>query len=98
MGPRGWPRVPAVADANPLAAMHADGLHQKSLHGERGYGHSGSIPGYRAFLAHLPERNLTIAVLSNSDKEQELAAVIDALLAVALEPSGPDSSGEATQR
>ena len=61
------------------------------LHGERGYGHSGSIPGYRAFLAHLPERDLTIAVLSNSDKEQELAGVVDALLAVALGPSGPDS-------
>jgi D-alanyl-D-alanine carboxypeptidase len=55
------------------------------LHGEYGYGHSGSIPGYRAFLAHLPEHDLTIVVLSNSDKEEELAAVVDGLLAVVLE-------------
>ena len=54
-------------------------------HGEYGYGHSGSIPGYRAFLAHLPEHELTIAVLSNSDKEQELGEMIDALLAVVLD-------------
>jgi D-alanyl-D-alanine carboxypeptidase len=55
------------------------------IHGEYGYGHSGSIPGYRAFLAHLPEYDLTIAVLSNSDKEEELGAVIDALLTVVLD-------------
>jgi D-alanyl-D-alanine carboxypeptidase len=55
------------------------------LHGESGYGHSGSIPGYRAFLAHLPEHDITIAVLSNSDKEEELAAIVDELLAVVLE-------------
>jgi len=55
------------------------------LRGEQGYGHSGSIPGYRAFLAHLPDRGITIAVLSNCDKEEELAMVIDQLLAVALE-------------
>ena len=55
------------------------------LHGESGYGHSGSIPGYRAFMAHLPERDLTIVVLSNSDKEQELGEIIDALLAVVLD-------------
>ena len=63
------------------------------LRGETGYGHSGSIPGYRAFLAHLPGPNLTVAVLSNSDKEEELAAVIDALLAVALAP--PEQSASA---
>jgi D-alanyl-D-alanine carboxypeptidase len=55
------------------------------LHGEYGYGHSGSIPGYRSFMAHLPEHELTIVVLSNSDKEQELAMIIDALLAVILD-------------
>jgi hypothetical protein len=54
------------------------------LRGEYGYGHSGSIPGYRAFLAHLPEQKLNIALLSNSDKEEELAAIVDALLAVVL--------------
>lgn len=52
------------------------------LQGEYGYGHSGSIPGYRAFLAYLPEHELTIVLLSNSDKEEELAAVLSALLAV----------------
>lgn len=59
------------------------------LHGETGYGHSGSIPGYRAFLAHLPGQELTIVVLSNSDKEEELAAIIDALLAVVLDEPAP---------
>lgn len=62
------------------------------LRGETGYGHSGSIPGYRAFLAHLPGPNLTIVVLSNSDKEEELAAAIDALLAVALAPTEKSAS------
>lgn len=55
------------------------------LHGEYGYGHSGNIPGYRAFLAHLPEHDLTIVLLSNSDKEEELAAIIEALLTVVQE-------------
>lgn len=36
-------------------------------------------------MAHLPERDLTIVVLSNSDKEQELGEIIDALLAVVLD-------------
>ena len=36
-------------------------------------------------MAHLPEHELTIVVLSNSDKEQELAMIIDALLAVILD-------------
>jgi D-alanyl-D-alanine carboxypeptidase len=62
------------------------------LHGEYGYGHSGSIPGYRAFMAHLPKHNVTIVVLSNSDKEEELAAVIDALLAVVLAAPEQDAS------
>jgi D-alanyl-D-alanine carboxypeptidase len=64
------------------------------LHGEYGYGHHGSIPGYRAFLAHLPERGLTIAVMSNCDKEQELTGVIDALLAVVLNDRAPAESAE----
>jgi FMN phosphatase YigB (HAD superfamily) len=48
--------------------------------GVYGYGYSGSIPDYRAFLAHLPEHKLTIVLLSNSDKEEELAAVLGTLL------------------
>jgi D-alanyl-D-alanine carboxypeptidase len=64
------------------------------LHGEYGYGHSGSIPGYRAFLAHLPDHNITMAVLSNSDKEEELAAIVDGLLAVVLDTPEPAASAE----
>jgi D-alanyl-D-alanine carboxypeptidase len=62
------------------------------LRGEYGHGHSGSIPGYRAFLAHLPEHKLTIAVLSNSEKEEELAAIVDALLAVVVATLEQDAS------
>lgn len=62
------------------------------LPGEYGYGPSGSIPGYRAFMAHLPEHELTIVVLSNSDKEQKLGAVIDALLVIVLEKDEQDLS------
>ncbi len=54
--------------------------------GHYGYGHSGSIPGYRAFLVYLPEQQMTIAVLSNTDKEQELADLINRLLEVAAGP------------
>jgi D-alanyl-D-alanine carboxypeptidase len=64
------------------------------LRGEQGYGHSGSIPGYRAFLAHLPDQELTIVVLSNSDKEEELAMMIDRLLAVALDSPEQSASAE----
>jgi D-alanyl-D-alanine carboxypeptidase len=58
------------------------------LNGHYGYGHSGSIPGYRAFMAYLPESGLTIVVLSNTNKEEELGALINALLEVAV---GEDS-------
>ena len=64
------------------------------LRGERGYGHSGSIPGYRAFLAHLPDRELTFVILSNSDKEEELAMMIDQVLAVALDYPLQSASAE----
>lgn len=64
------------------------------LHDEQGYGHSGSIPGYRAFLAHLPDCELTIVVLSNSDKEEELAVMIDKVLAVALDNPKRSASAE----
>jgi D-alanyl-D-alanine carboxypeptidase len=59
------------------------------LNGEQGYGHSGSIPGYRAFLAHLPQYDLTMVVLSNSDKEEELGALVAALVAVVQDELGP---------
>lgn len=58
------------------------------LSGHYGYGHSGSIPGYRAFLAYLPEHQLTIAVLSNTDKEGELGDLINNLLEVVLGENG----------
>jgi D-alanyl-D-alanine carboxypeptidase len=80
----------------PILAGYGLGLLEwipQLLRGEMGYGHSGSIPGYRAFLAHLPGPALTIVVLSNSDKEEELAAAIDALLAVAME--APEQSASA---
>lgn len=64
------------------------------LHGELGYGHSGSIPGYRAFLAHLPGQDLTMVVLSNCDKEEELAVMIDELLAVILGSPKQSASAE----
>jgi D-alanyl-D-alanine carboxypeptidase len=64
------------------------------LHGEQGYGHSGSIPEYRAFLAHQPDRELTLVVLSNSDKEEELAMMIDEVLAVAPEYPMQSASAE----
>ena len=68
------------------------------LRGEQGYGHSGSIPGFRAFLAHLPDRGLTLVVLSNCDKEEELAMLIDQVLAVALDNATPGASDERAAR
>ncbi|MFN2145559.1 MAG: serine hydrolase domain-containing protein, partial [Anaerolineales bacterium] len=62
------------------------------LNGHYGYGHSGSIPGYRAFMAYLPESGLTIAVLSNTDKEGELGVLINALLEVALSGQTPQAA------
>lgn len=34
-------------------------------HGQQAWGHTSTIQGYRAYLAYLPQQNVTIAVLSN---------------------------------
>lgn len=52
--------------------------------GQPAWGHLGSIPGYRALLAHLPQQGVTLAVMTNTDADAAMA-VVDDLLEVLLE-------------
>lgn len=52
-------------------------------HGEHAWGHLGSIPGYRAYLAHLHQQGITIAIMANTDTN-DLLPFIDGLLAEVL--------------
>jgi hypothetical protein len=52
--------------------------------GQPAWGHLGSIPGYRTFLAHLPQQGVTLAMMTNTDSDAAMA-VVDGLLEVLLE-------------
>lgn len=56
-------------------------------HGEPAWGHLGSIPGYRAYLAHLHQQGITIAIMANTDTN-DLLPFIDGLLAEILVQTG----------
>jgi D-alanyl-D-alanine carboxypeptidase len=55
--------------------------------GQPAWGHLGSIPGYRTFLAYLPKHKVTMAVMTNTDADGALA-VVDGLLKMLLEHLG----------
>jgi D-alanyl-D-alanine carboxypeptidase len=59
--------------------------------GRPAWGHLGSIPGYRALLAHLPQRGVTLAVMTNTDSDGAMA-VVDGLLEVLIEHLGTPAS------
>jgi D-alanyl-D-alanine carboxypeptidase len=54
------------------------------LLGERALGHLGSVPGYRAFVAHFVDRGVTMAVLYNSDTDEGFP-MVDGLLETVLD-------------
>jgi len=56
-------------------------------HGEPAWGHLGSIPGYRTYLAHLHQQGITIVIMANTDTN-DLLPFIDGLLAVVLAQTG----------
>lgn len=67
--------------------------------GQPAWGHLGSIHGYRAFLGHLPQQGLTLAVMTNTDSDNAIV-VVDRLLEILLENSGaanPDAAIENLQ-
>jgi D-alanyl-D-alanine carboxypeptidase len=59
--------------------------------GQPAWGHLGSIPGYRALLAHLPQQGVTLAVMANTDSDNAMA-VVDGLLEVLLQRLGVGTS------
>jgi len=59
-------------------------INPQLLRGERALGHLGSIPGYRAFVAHFVDRGMTMAVLYNSDTDEGFG-IVDGLLGVVLD-------------
>lgn len=62
-------------------------------HGQPAWGHLGSIPGYRTYLAHLHQQGITIVIMANTDTN-DLLPFIDGLLAVVLAQKGADMEEE----
>ena len=60
------------------------GLFRHPYRGATVIGHSGGMPGYKTWLAHVPEHGVDIAFLSNRD-DAESAAKLRAILDVALD-------------
>jgi hypothetical protein len=56
-------------------------------HGQTMWGHLGSIQGYRAMLAHLPQQKATLAVMTNTDADAAMA-VVESLLRIVLDHAG----------
>jgi D-alanyl-D-alanine carboxypeptidase len=72
----------AEETGGPLLADYGLGIMQinpQLMRGQRTLGHLGSIPGFRAFVGHFPEHDVTMAVLYNSDTDNGFA-IIDGLL------------------
>jgi hypothetical protein len=59
-------------------------INPQLMRGEHACGHLGSIPGYRAFVGHITDRNVTLAVLYNSDSDEGGIPIIDGLLGVII--------------
>jgi len=57
------------------------------LRGQRTLGHLGSTPGYRAFVGHLADHGVTMAVLYNSDTDNGFP-IVDGLLGTVLNNLG----------
>ena len=72
----------AEETGGPLLVDYGLGIMQinpQLMRGQRTLGHLGSIPGFRAFVGHFSEHDLTMAVLYNSDTDNGFA-IIDGLL------------------
>jgi D-alanyl-D-alanine carboxypeptidase len=55
------------------------------LHEERMWGHSGSIPGYRAIAMYLPKYRVTVSMLMNFDGDEEEISFFGELISVLLD-------------
>jgi D-alanyl-D-alanine carboxypeptidase len=55
------------------------------------WGHTGSIPGYRTLVAHLPGLGVTMVFMTNTDSDG-VAGLLEPLLKVILEHLGEDGS------
>jgi CubicO group peptidase (beta-lactamase class C family) len=65
------------------------------------FGHAGSLPGYQAFMAHDPDRHLTVVVLTNlqfSPSGDETANTIARHLIGTLYSAGTGSVADADDR
>ncbi len=59
-------------------------LNPQLMRGQRVLGHLGSIPGYRAFVGHLPDHGVTMVILHNSDTDNAFP-ILDGLLGTVLD-------------
>jgi D-alanyl-D-alanine carboxypeptidase len=72
----------------PLVVGYGLGLFEVTpafVEGQTVWGHGGSIPGYRAFVGHLPDLGITMSVLINSESEEGFGDFITGLLRVILD-------------
>jgi D-alanyl-D-alanine carboxypeptidase len=60
------------------------GLMTSIVRGRRAFGHSGSIHGFASLFLHLPESQLTVIALQNSDAEDLTDVLVRSAAAVAL--------------
>jgi D-alanyl-D-alanine carboxypeptidase len=77
----------------PLCVAYGLGIMEinpQLMRGQRVLGHFGSIPGYRAFVGHFPDRGMTIALLHNSDTDNAFP-ILDGTLNIVLNSLGQKS-------
>ncbi|MDF9795423.1 CubicO group peptidase (beta-lactamase class C family) [Catalinimonas alkaloidigena] len=69
----------------------------QDYHGEQGFGHGGSIGGFRASIQSVPEHQLNVVVLtnfSNSEPAEKAFRIIDIVLEKAIEEETSDEEAE----
>jgi D-alanyl-D-alanine carboxypeptidase len=62
------------------------GLWPYVLGGEEGFGHGGSVEGYRACVYHFPDRGLSLAYATNAPV-LAMSEIVDAVLAATFDPA-----------
>jgi D-alanyl-D-alanine carboxypeptidase len=62
-------------------------INPQFMRGQKTLGHLGSIPGFRAFVGHFPDHDVTMVVLYNSDTDNGFP-IIDGMLAAILKHLG----------
>jgi D-alanyl-D-alanine carboxypeptidase len=66
------------------------GIIRKTLHGAQRLSHGGGIPGFSSLLLYLPEQEISVVVLQNSDASDDASELATRLAAYALGKPFPE--------